>query len=464
MEVKKQKDVSEKKQVALFSVFAALFITGFKLIIGLWTGSLGILSEALHSGLDLIAAIITYFSVRISDKPADSDHNYGHGKVENLSAFIETLLLLITCVWIIYEASHRLLTKNVHIDVNLWSYIVVITSIVIDYSRSRALYKSAKKFNSQALEADALHFSTDIWSSAVVLFGLICANFGYYFADSIAALIVAFIVLFVSYQLGKRSVDVLLDKTPDNISEIKEKISSGVTALPEVGYVDNIRVRVSGSLNFVDLTVSAKRAISLEHSHELADQIESQVKGIIPESDVLVHFHPTSIDESIEDTITTVSQRFPNVKEVHNIIYYRDKKTLTNFLSLHAKLDPQISLGEAHEIIDRFEADIKQEIPQIENIQTHIETVECPGDIKNLTIPADKIVQLKKTVMEDERLKGIHEITIQEGPKGNILYCHVLLDKDILLDEAHKIATEVETKILNVFTEIYKVIVHTEPC
>ena len=151
--------VKEKKRVALFSVFAAIFITGFKLIIGILTGSLGILSEALHSGLDLVAAIITYFSVQISDKPADKEHNYGHGKVENFSALIETLLLLITCVWIIYEAIQRLTSGNTHIEINAWSYIVVISSIIIDATRSRALYKVAKKHNSQALEADALHFS-----------------------------------------------------------------------------------------------------------------------------------------------------------------------------------------------------------------------------------------------------------------------------------------------------------------
>jgi cation diffusion facilitator family transporter len=206
--------VKEKKRVALISVFAAVFLTGFKLVIGILTGSLGILSEALHSGLDLVAAVITYFSVRISDKPADKEHHYGHGKIENLSALIETILLLVTCAWIIIEAIERLASGKTHIEVNVWSYIVVISSIIIDVSRSRALYKVAKKHNSQALEADALHFSTDIWSSAVVLFGLICSNFGYFFADSVAALGVAIIVLFVSFKLGKKAIDVLIDKAP----------------------------------------------------------------------------------------------------------------------------------------------------------------------------------------------------------------------------------------------------------
>ena len=183
----------EKLNVALVSVFAAVFLTGSKLIIGIMTGSLGILSEALHSGLDMVAAVITYFTVRVSDKPADKHHHFGHGKTENFSALVETLLLLITCIWIIYEAFSRLMTGNTHIEISVWSYLVVIGSIIIDISRSRALSRVAKKYNSQALEADALHFSTDIWSSAVVLLGLICANFGFYFADSIAALGVSII-------------------------------------------------------------------------------------------------------------------------------------------------------------------------------------------------------------------------------------------------------------------------------
>ena len=214
----------EKLNVALVSVLAAVFLTGSKLIIGVLTGSLGILSEALHSGLDMVAAVITYFSVRVSDKPADKHHHFGHGKVENFSALAETLLLLITCAWIIYEAFSRLMTGNTHIEISVWSYIVVIGSIIIDITRSRALRRVAKKYNSQALEADALHFSTDIWSSSVVLLGLICANFGFYFADSIAALGVSVIVISVSYRLGKQAIDALLDKAPLLNKSSKDKI------------------------------------------------------------------------------------------------------------------------------------------------------------------------------------------------------------------------------------------------
>lgn len=280
---------NEKKRVAGISVVAALFLTGFKLVVGVITGSLGLLSEALHSGLDLVAAVITYFSVQMSDTPPDKKHHYGHGKVENFSAFLETILLLITCAWIVYEALHRLITGNTDIEINVWSYIVVITSIVVDVSRSKALYRVAKKYNSQALEADALHFSTDIWSSAVVLVGLICANFGFFFADSVAALVVALIVIVISYRLGKRSMNVLLDYAPeDKVSKIEELIGT----ISEVHSFKNLRVRTAGADTFIKVTILLDSRFTLSEVHEICDKVEGVICREIDRCDVSVHAEP----------------------------------------------------------------------------------------------------------------------------------------------------------------------------
>ncbi len=281
--------IVEKRRVALFSIFAAVFITVAKFIIGFLTGSLGILSEALHSCLDLIAAIITFFSVSVSDRPADGDHHYGHGKIENFSALIETLLLLLTCVWIIYEAVHRLYTGKVHIQVTSWSYIVVVASIIIDYSRSTALMHTAKKHNSQALEADALHFSTDIWSSSVVLGGLVLANFGWYYADAIAALFVALIVIYVAFKLGKRSIDVLLDKAPGIMIENIEKV---VLDVPGITSVHNVRIRNSGAEVFVELSIHVSPRATLKAVHEMADEVERRICADIPRCTVHIHQEP----------------------------------------------------------------------------------------------------------------------------------------------------------------------------
>jgi cation diffusion facilitator family transporter len=284
----------EKKRVAGISVIAAIFLTGFKLVIGILTGSLGILSEALHSGLDLIAAIITYFSVRISDKPADKEHHFGHGKIENFSALIETLLLVITCVWIVYEAINRLVSGNTHIQITVWSYVVVVTSIAIDVTRSRALYKVARKYNSQALEADALHFSTDIWSSVVVLIGLICANFGIYAADSIAAMGVAIIVLSVSFRLGKRAINVLLDSSPVALSE---DISVIIKSVPEVSYFHDLKVRVAGAYTFVNVTIHLDPDLNIREAHLISHKVEENICKKIDRCQVQIHYEPEELQK-----------------------------------------------------------------------------------------------------------------------------------------------------------------------
>jgi cation diffusion facilitator family transporter len=280
----------EKKRVAGISVIAAIFLTGFKLIIGLLTGSLGILSEALHSGLDLVAAVITYFSVRMSDKPADKKHHFGHGKIENFSALIETILLVITCTWIVYEAVNRLISGNTHIQVTLWSYVVVVSSIIIDVSRSRALYKVARKYNSQALEADALHFSTDIWSSAVVLVGLLCANFGIYAADAVAALGVAIIVLTISYRLGKRAVNVLLDTSP---AQLSNKISTIIKSVPEVIHFHDLKVRVAGAETFINVTIHINPSLKINEAHAISHKVEALICQMISRCQVQVHYEPS---------------------------------------------------------------------------------------------------------------------------------------------------------------------------
>lgn len=296
----------EKHFVALSSVVAAVFLTSFKLIVGLMTGSLGILSEAAHSGLDLVAAFITFLAVRVSAKPADEQHHYGHGKVENLSALVETLLLLITCAWIIYEAIQRLFFKEVHVDASVWAFLIMITSIGIDISRSRALYRVARKYNSQALEADALHFSTDVWSSSVVILGLIGVKLGEWLprlgflaqADAVAALIVALIVIVVSFQLGKRSVAALLDTAPEGLAE---RIKRTTEAIPGVADCHQVRVRPSGPHLFIDIHAVMDGNLPLDDAHALTEAIEEAIQELAPDADVTVHPEPLPLQLESEE-------------------------------------------------------------------------------------------------------------------------------------------------------------------
>ncbi|PIV21393.1 MAG: cation transporter [Deltaproteobacteria bacterium CG_4_8_14_3_um_filter_45_9] len=293
-----QDGAHEKRSAAMSSVMAGGGLTGFKIIVGLTTGSLGILAEAAHSGLDLMAAVMTFLAVRISGKPADRNHLYGHGKAENLSALFETLLLLVTCFWILYEATHRLLYHAVVLKVTFWSFTVMITSIVVDISRSRILYRAARKYNSQALEADALHFSTDIWSSGVVILGLFFVKLSqvvpglafFHQADSVAAIMVGLIVVYVSIKLGIRTIQALLDVAP---SGIEKRIISALEVLPDVKGCHNVRVRCSGPQLFVDIHILVDGNQTLKEAHNLTEEIEHVIQKLMPNADVTVHPEPT---------------------------------------------------------------------------------------------------------------------------------------------------------------------------
>lgn len=282
-------DSKEKNKVAALSVLAAIGLVAFKLIVGITTGSLGILSEALHSAFDSISALVTWLAVRMSDKPADKDHNFGHGKIENFSALIESFLLLLTCTWIIWEAIERLTSKHTEITVGFWSFTVVIISIFVDIGRAKALKKASQKFRSQALEADALHFSTDIWSSVVVLIGIICAYFKIYSADAIAALCVAIIAIWVSIRLSIRAIDQLLDKAPDGLNE---KVSELIATVDGVILSHDLRVRCSGALYIIDVNIHVSPSLTIVEAHDISEKIEKLLRTNIGESIINVHIEP----------------------------------------------------------------------------------------------------------------------------------------------------------------------------
>jgi len=289
--------LEEKTRAAGSSVLAALFLTALKIIVGLATNSLGILAEAAHSALDLGAALMTLFAVRASDRPADDRHPYGHAKVENLSALFETLLLLITCVWIVWESVRRLFLERETVEASIWAFLVMAVSIIVDVSRSRMLRRAARKHDSQALEADALHFETDIWSSSVVLLGLagvwVAQRQSHLAwlesADAVAALGVAVIVIGVSLRLGGRAVRPLLDGTE---SAVVDPIRAAIQATPGVHGIHRLRVRTAGPQTFVDAHVLADRRASLWEAHALADAVHDAVRTAVPRTDIVVHVEP----------------------------------------------------------------------------------------------------------------------------------------------------------------------------
>lgn len=281
--------MNKKQSVALSSVFASLLLTILKLVVGLATGSMGILSEAAHSLLDLGAASLTFFAVGVSDKEADEHHHYGHQKVESVSALIETGLLFLTSAWIIYEAVKRLATGKIEVEATWYAFAVMIFSIVIDYSRSRALKKVAKETKSQALEADALHFSSDILSSLTVIAGLIFVSLGIMKADAFAAIGVSFFVLHAGYRLGRRTIDVLVDTMPTGLSEKINRIAKQVKGVISV---KRLRIRSVGVTIFIDMTIAVKGNLAVEEAHLICDEIEREIKDLMPQADITIHSEP----------------------------------------------------------------------------------------------------------------------------------------------------------------------------
>src|SRR6202166_2063952 len=341
-------EVREKKHAALLSVGSAVVLLSLKTFLVVRTGSLGVLSEALHSGLDFLAAIITYLSVRMSDQPADEGHPYGHGKFENFSAFVETALLLITAVFIIYEGIDRLFFHHVHIQPSVTAVLILLVALSIDITRARALGRVARKYSSDALEADALHFSTDVWSTIVVIagIGLVWAGETWNVpwlndADALAGLAVAAVILWVGAQLGRRTMDALLDAAPLGL---QQEIAKAVARMDGVLDVDRVRVRRAGNRHFVDATVSVARTASLEQVHALSDAIEKRIGEIVP-ADVMVHAEPRAPQgEHLFEAIRAVAQKMGLA--VHDLTAVQQSGQL--FIELHLEVDENLSLGEAH--------------------------------------------------------------------------------------------------------------------
>ncbi|MBA4311190.1 MAG: cation transporter [Chlorobiaceae bacterium] len=453
-----QKKIDEKKRVALISVFAAIFITAIKLVVGIETNSLGILSEAAHSGLDLVAALITYFAVRISDKPPDEKHHYGHGKVENVSAFLETLLLFVTCAWIIWEAIQRLIFRTPHVETSIWGFVVISVAIVVDFSRSRALSRVAKKYNSQALEADALHFSSDIWSSLVVIVGLFFVSFGYFWVDALAAIAVAFLVLFVSYRLGRRTIDALMDRVPDGVYE---EIKSIVQTISGVEKIKNIRLRSSGGKLFIDATVAIRRTTPFMLAHGIMDRIEKAIYEKHSSADVVVHAEPfESDDETISDKVRMIvvgrGVRVPHNLEVH----HNNGRYQVDFDIEHQKGK---SFVEAHELTSEIEKEIIQKLPSVERVTIHMEEFDVDHNEISNESAAHLEDKVRSLVSAEKRILKCSDVNIIKiGEKYNLsLTCQ--FEKSKTLDEVHLIISELETILYTKLKEFRRITIHAEP-
>lgn len=469
-------------KAALSSVTAALFLVTLKFVVGWISGSLGVLSEAIHSGLDLAAAAVTFLAVRAASKPADVDHHYGHGKIENLSALVEIGLLFVACGWIIYEAADRILSDEFVVEVSLWTFLVMAVSIVVDFSRSRVLYRAARKYGSQALEADALHFSTDMLSSSVVIAGLALVwlyerglgiplkylEYTAFYplvkaasasplrhADSVAALLVSLIVLVTAFRLGKRAVDALLDRAPAKVRELVEEAVLSVDAVKECR---RVRVRTVGPTHFVDVVLAVDPSCPLAKTHEVASEVESRVRSVLPGADVMVHVEPAEVDGDVAERVKkiAVSSGF----EVHDVHVHEVGEVLS--VDLHLEVPSWMNLEKAHEVADKLEKEIQARVEEVGEVNVHIEP-SVGRAASSTDVKSSVELEVREVV---ERLVGERsccKVAVREaGGKLNI-YVHCALNGSTPVGEAHRLAADIENELRKRIPNIGEVNVHMEP-
>jgi cation diffusion facilitator family transporter len=462
-------EVREKKRAALLSVGSAVVLLSLKTFLVVRTGSLGVLSEALHSGLDFLAAIITYLSVRMSDQPADEGHPYGHGKFENFSAFVETALLLITAVFIIYEGIDRLFFHHVHIQPSVIALLILLVALSIDITRAKALGHVARKYHSEAIEADALHFSTDVWSTIVVIagIGLVWAGETWnlpwlVYADSIAGLAVAGVILWVGSRLGRRTLDALVDAAPEGL---RQEIARAVARMEGVLDVDRVRVRRAGNRHFVDATVSVARTTSLEQVHALSDAIEKRIGEIVP-SDVMVHAEPRAPQgEHLFESIRALAQRLGLA--IHDVTALQQSGKL--FIELHLEVDENLRLREAHRQATKLEEGIRalRDAPtevniHIEPLGTHIATPDAGlGEMKLLAGAVEQF--LNALPSEYDELLNCHDARVRQVEHRILVSCHCTMRSDLPINKIHDVTAALVDRVKEHFPQIHRVTIHPEP-
>ncbi|MHA2151379.1 MAG: cation diffusion facilitator family transporter [Candidatus Thorarchaeota archaeon] len=451
-------------RAALFSVLAAALLTIMKITVGLLTNSLGIISEALHSGLDFAAAGITLVAVRRATKGPDSDHQYGHGKIENFAALSETIILWITAVWIFFEALRRIELQEWP-ESSLWGIIVMVIGVVVTFWQSRTLYRTAEEYGSQALEADALHFRTDMISSVVVLLGLGFVWIDIPIADPLAAIGVAIIIIIVSYRLGRRTFDALTDTAP---AGLKEEIIRRVEKVSGVIECRRARVRHSGPELFIDIVVAVDETVRITEAHSVTDLIERTLVDLATRVDVVIHVEPAEGDDAqlskmdIYNQMQVIARRLPDVHSVHNLRVF----STPDGMDIAADLEMSIglSLEEAHSVSESFEESLKRIVPQVNDVTLHLETTIKEGPAIDITHESSNIVESVTKIMESaSRSTTCEDIVVKEENNEIAVLIKCTISGEMTLTESHEIAESLKKRIIETVPEIDSVFIHFEP-
>jgi len=452
---------SAKHTVALTSIAASAGLTLAKAAVGLATGSLAILSEAAHSLIDLAATVMTYFALRVADMPADAEHHYGHGKVESLSALAETALLFVLSGVVVWEAGRRLLgLEHVPVEATLAAFAVMAVSVVVDFLRSRALYRAAAAHRSEALEADALHFGSDMWSSAAVLVGLGGLRLGFAWADSAAAIVVALFVCLAGWRLGRRTIDTLTDTAPVGEADRIAAVARKVTGVVEIA---RVRVRRVGATLFADLDVAASRTLPLDRVETLKREIAAAAAAAIPGVELIVTVIPRALDdETVLERVMVIARN--RALAVHHVTVHAIAGRLA--VSLDLEVDGALTLAAAHDIASGLEAAVRDELgPEVE-VESHIEPLQTDRMAGQDAGPA-RVEAVRAALAAHARdggaLRDIHDVRVRETSDGEIVNFHCDVEPTMRIDQVHEKVDELERGLRRQFPEIKRVIGHAEP-
>jgi cation diffusion facilitator family transporter len=450
-----------RQRTARVSIYAALFLVAVKLATGIATGSLAFLAEAVHSGTDLVAALLTFFAVRVAIRPPDREHQYGHGKAEHLAALGESAFLLLVSLFIAYESLRRLIDGGGghDVDVTWWALTVLAVVIVVDASRALISFRTSRRYGSAALAANALHFTSDLAGSLAVLVGLLLVRAGEPAADAAAALFVAVLVVIAALRLAKTSVDVLMDRAgPDADERVRAALEQSEPGVE----VRRVRVRHAGGRHFVDLVVGVPLDSGVAQAHTVADRIEDVVERALGGADVVVHVEPAEAEGDVRERATAAASAIPEVREVHNVRVMRLPQG--HELSLHVKLPRDLSLDEAHGVVERLEERVRKEVPELKTVHTHIEPL---ARLDWASLPDSEDTTTERAAIEDavKRHTGTAPLTVafRDGEQGRVALVTVTLPGDQPLPSAHRHAGAIEEAVRERCPSLADVIVHTEP-
>jgi cation diffusion facilitator family transporter len=445
--------MTPQRRTALVSIGAAAVLAALKLGAGLISGSLGLISEALHSGTDLVAALLTFFAIGVSGRPADEGHQYGHGKAEHLAALAEATVLALVSVAVAALAVARLTGTASHaVDTAWWLFAVMAVVLSIDLARTVVSLSTARRYGSEALRSNAVHFGSDFAGTLAVLAGLIAAAAGYPGGDSIAALFVAVLVLLAAGRLIRRNVDVLMDRAP---AEAEAAARAAIAGIEPPVSLSRLRLRQAAGRTFADVVISVPPGAAVGQGHAVADLVEAELEDALPGSDVVVHVEPRGDEEAIRERAHAAALSVPRVREIHNLsLVTLDGAT---DLSLHLKLPGELSLGQAHEVAEEVERAIAAAVPELGSVQTHLEPLKEASPAEELE--PDEVERIAREVAG----ASPRAVRVLRTAEGLVAFLTLGVDPESTLALAHERASEVERRLRAEYPEIADVIVHTEP-